>query len=156
MKGTTIVPLYTRVAPKASRPFLRLMSLLAVVLAGMNAYAATIKCGAICTETWDLVGSPYIVTCDTTVGSGCTVTIDAGVEVRFQAATDLTVQGTLDVNGTSGSPVLFTSDSPTPAPGDWDYIDLRGNALATFDFATVEYADFGIYMLDGSVATLNS
>jgi hypothetical protein len=131
------------------------MPFLVVILVGMHAHAATTKCGAICTENWDLVGHPYIVTCDVTVGSGCTVTIDAGVEVRFQAATDLTIEGTLDVNGTSGSPVLFTSDSLTPAPGDWDYIDLRGTASATFDFATVEYANYGIYMLNGSVVTLN-
>jgi len=126
-----------------------------VVLAGMSSQAATPKCGGICTESWNLAGSPYVVTCDTTVGAGCTLTIDAGVEVRFQASTDLTIEGTLDVNGISGSPALFTSDSVTPASGDWDYIDLRSAAIATFDFATVEYADRGIYMLNDSVATLN-
>ncbi len=126
-----------------------------VVLAGISPQAATNKCGAICTESWNLAGSPYIVTCDTTLGFGCTLTIDAGVEVRFQASTDLTIEGTLDVNGSSGSSVLFTSDSLTPAPGDWDYVDLRSNGNATFDFATLEYADRGIYMLNNSVATLN-
>ncbi len=154
MRTSRFAPLLPRAAVAALRRSTRLLSLLAVVLVGVNAHATTV-CGSICNETWDLVGSPYVVTCDTTVGAGCTLTIDAGVEVRFQTLCDLTVEGTLDVNGTSGSPVLFTSDSLTPAPGDWDYIDLRGTATATLDFATVEYADRGVYALSGSVATLN-
>jgi hypothetical protein len=134
---------------------LRFLTVLAVVHAVSPVDAQTVKCGAICNETWSLVGSPYIVTCDTTVVVACTLTIDAGVEVRFQTNTDLTVEGTLDVNGASGSPVLFTSDSLTPAAGDWDFIDLRVTGSATVDFATVEYADRGFYMLDGTSTTLS-
>jgi len=116
MKGARIVPLFDRMTARASRPLIPLVSFLAVVLVGMHAYADTIKCGAICTETWDLVGSPYIVTCDTTVGAGCTLTIDAGVEVRFQAATDLTIEGTPRTDAFHGG-VTVVHGGATVEPG---------------------------------------
>lgn len=80
---------------------------------------ATDKCGAVCDETWNAAGSPYVVTCNVTVGAACTLGIDAGVEVRFQPATGIEVWGTLDVNGASGNEALFTSDAGSPAAGDW-------------------------------------
>ena len=86
---------------------------------GSQSVWATDKCGAVCDETWNLAGSPYVVTCDVTVAAGCTLTIDAGVEVRFQSGTGLQVSGILDVNGASGSEVLLTSDAAVPAVGDW-------------------------------------
>ena len=52
----------------------------------------TIPGGVLGTDTWDLVGSPYIVEGDITVASGATLTIEGGVEVRM-ASTDAAAAG---------------------------------------------------------------
>lgn len=58
-----------------------------------------------------------------------TVTFDAGVEYRFSSDAFMVVGfgnsiGTLSVNGELGNPVVFTSGAATPAPGDWDGLQL--------------------------------
>jgi len=125
--------------------------------------------GVILTDTtWDLAGSPYVVTVaaggSIVVGGDATLTIEAGVEVRFEPGLALLVgwtawgPGTLVARGTEQSPILFTSDQPEPTPGDWSRIDCLDQAAdATFDdnenyqsgcvleHVTVEYAGAGDY-----------
>lgn len=69
-------------------------------------------------------GEPFLV--GGTDGSLATLTIEAGVELRFQPNTGLRVLspggqpgGTLVAQGTADAPVVFTSNSATPQPGDW-------------------------------------
>ena len=101
--------------------------------------------GPILTDTtWGLAGSPYVVTVaaggSIVVGGDATLTIEPGVEVRFEPELALLVgwsawgPGTLVARGTEQSPILFTSDQPDPAPGDWSrivFLDLATDA--TFD-----------------------
>jgi hypothetical protein len=78
--------------------------------------------------TWDLAGSPYILTGDIDVTSpdDPVLTVEAGVEVRFNSNASLRIgnntysenMGGLMVQGTEADPVLFTSNAATPAPGD--------------------------------------
>jgi hypothetical protein len=90
--------------------------------------------------TWDLAGSPYIVTGDVTVDAGFTLTIDPGVQVRFNGLYMLTVLGTLAAEGEAGQPVVFTSNLGTPAPGDWGVIDFRSSsAYNRLRHVTLEY-----------------
>jgi len=75
------------------------------------------------------------VTGDVYIPPGRTLTILPGTVVRFAVRSDsvnhlrgenncpapkaeLIVEGTLNAQGTEGKPILFTSDSATPSPGD--------------------------------------
>lgn len=85
-----------------------------------------------------------------TVPAGQTLTVQAGAIVKFNGPGDsLTVNGTLDVNGTSGSPVIFTSiqddaaggdtnanGAVAPAKGDW-----RGLSFLTADSSTLDWCE---------------
>lgn len=92
--------------------------------------------------TWALADSPFEVTSNVTVSSPATLTIEPGVVVKFDAGTNLTILdgATLTANGTTGSPITFTSikddsvggdlngdgTATTPSPGDWDGIYIAG------------------------------
>ncbi|MEK7214492.1 MAG: right-handed parallel beta-helix repeat-containing protein, partial [Chloroflexota bacterium] len=107
--------------------------------------------------TWSTAQSPFVLTGNVFVSSGVTLTIEPGVVVRVQAGKALRVEGTLVARGTSGQPLTFTSDSASPARGDWVGIQFTDSSTdATFDasgnytggsileYATVEYAGGGV------------
>ncbi|MDZ7599717.1 MAG: hypothetical protein U5J82_15880 [Desulfobacterales bacterium] len=88
-----------------------------------------IAAAASANTTWRRSDSPYIVTADVTVRGTSTVaavlTIEPGVEVRFMPGTGLTIgcgtyKGALAARGTEAARIVFTSNSDTPAPGDWE------------------------------------
>lgn len=80
-----------------------------------------------------------------------TLTIEAGVTLRFpkdgrmlMAAerSDAPGKGVLRALGTAAAPVVFTSTSPEPSPGDWGGLQFEGapDANTTIDHARIEYA----------------
>jgi predicted outer membrane repeat protein len=82
------------------------------------ARADTTVCGPITVDTtWISAGNNYIVTCDVSVNVGITLTIEPGVVVKFEPGTSLLVAGELIAQA-----AIFTSNSPTPAIGDWGQI----------------------------------
>ncbi len=103
--------------------------------------------------TWDLAGSPYIVTGSILLDSSFTLTIDAGVTVKFNAGTSIQIGGILRAIGTTSLPITFTSNSGTPAAGDWGYI-LFNNKSTDYDtvnttgcimqYCIVEYGGGGV------------
>ncbi len=139
-------------------------SLLGALACAMpSASADTNVGGPILTHTtWNLAGSPYIVTSSIIVGNGATLTIEPGVEVRFNATLGLQVgyasfppSGKLVARGNAGAPILFTSNT-TQQPGAWarvyftDYAvdavyDGQGNYVSgsILEYVTVEYAGAG-------------
>ncbi|PXF60373.1 MAG: hypothetical protein C4B58_00625 [Deltaproteobacteria bacterium] len=103
-----------------------LLSFLALFLApGQVVLADTDVGGTISSDTtWDISGSPYIVTSSVFINGSATLTIDPGVQVRFNPNTYLQVghynPGTLVAEGTEGNEILFTGDSEHP----WYYINF--------------------------------
>jgi RHS repeat-associated protein len=126
-------------------------------------FASTSVSGTInVNTTWNTAGSPYLLSGAVSVASAKTLTVDAGVVVKFQSGAALTVNGTIDVNGSSGSPVIFTSikddaadgndsggdGATTPQPGDWASLSISGTG-STFDWANLRYGGSGSSKLNG-------
>jgi hypothetical protein len=103
------------------------------------------------TQTWPHLGIPYVTTDNITVAGvdAPELTLAAGTVVRFGADFGLYVakgdRGGFIVDGTADKPVLLTSDSATPAPGDWRGVHLLGDTTNTarISHATIEYAGAG-------------
>ncbi|MCX6277408.1 MAG: cohesin domain-containing protein [Bacteroidetes bacterium] len=72
--------------------------------------------------TWNLAGSPYIVTSYVTVNNGVTLTVDSGVTVKFNDGQYMLVYGVM--NATDAT---FTSNNASPVPGIWSYIQTGGS-----------------------------
>lgn len=84
-------------------------------------------------------------------GKPVTLTVEAGVEMRFVSGSGINVQthtsdkpstAVLRVLGDAARPVVLTSDSATPAPGDWRGIWYGGipSANNRIEHARIEYA----------------
>ncbi len=121
--------------------------------------------------TWDLAGSPYILTGNVTVSGSAlpVITIDAGVTVLFNTGAALIIghgssasyAGGLVVNGNSEYPVVFSSNQAVPAPGDWSYVRTLACCLAgqlSFNYAIFEYggSSTALFEVNGSSPTLNN
>jgi len=97
--------------------------------------------------TWDLAGSPYIVTGNTTVQAGQTLTIQAGVTVRTSPGVAFQVYGTLYAAGQPTQPVTFTSRSDSagggPQPGDWVGLFAQSGSIVTLEHTNMRHGGGG-------------
>jgi len=93
--------------------------------------------------TWDLTGSPYIVTGEVVVFEGKTLTIDPGVVVKFDSGISLELRGKLVAIGTFTEQITFTSNASSPAQSDWVGIIVLGTEPPTGegDQITMEYCN---------------
>ena len=77
-------------------------------------------------------GTEYCLTSALIVPEGITLTIEPGVVVKATTGSDVYVAvqqgGTINAEGTSSSPIVFTSKSSTPNPGDWGGLIVLGRA----------------------------
>jgi nitrous oxidase accessory protein NosD len=89
-------------------------------------------------------GSPYTFTEHVYVEEGVTLTVEAGVEVQFSSSRWIYVGGTLIVNGTSVSPVHFTT-SNTPGFNRWQGIYVNSTGRVEFQWTNVSYSYYGFY-----------
>lgn len=80
-------------------------------------------------QVWRECDSPIIVTGGVVVESGTTLQIEPGVEVRFAANAALSVNGTLIARGTRDKRIVFTSNAPVAAPGDWKGIRFSDTSV---------------------------
>jgi hypothetical protein len=101
--------------------------------------------GSIVTDTvWSPAGSPYHALKSVTVKEGVSLTIESGVTVEFAEAATLRVQGSLFVRGSSPDDVLFTSDKPEKARGDWPALEINSDlGRAEIRGLTIRYAGRG-------------
>jgi hypothetical protein len=97
----------------------------------------------------------YIVTGNITVPSGQTLTIQQGTNIKFNGYYSITVDGSLIANGTSLSPILFTSNLPIPSPGNWDRINVNGNG-SVFNFCIFDYFTRGLNIYYSSPIVTNN
>ncbi len=90
---------------------------------------------------------------DIVVYPGATLTIDAGTVIRAAPNRDIHGMkdanhidiinyGEINANGTSSQPVVFRSDSSTPAAGDW--YGIRNYGDLTMSHCTIQYAVVGL------------
>jgi len=104
-------------------------------------------------STWDISGSPYIVTGYLTVANGATLIVDPNVEVQFNNNQRMYVNGAL--NATNAT---FTSSDPSPYPGIWQYIQFGNSTYSGQGLllsCQFEYAQ-KLYVYNGTVTINNS
>jgi parallel beta-helix repeat protein len=77
-----------------------------------------------------------------TLNNGAVLTISPNTSVFFANGTSLTVNGTINAQGTSTSPIRFTSATGT-TPGLWNYV-LVQNGNSIFKYCTFQYASAGL------------
>jgi hypothetical protein len=79
----------------------------------------------------------------TTIGNGATLTIEPGVKLSFDPDAMLYIEhGRIAAKGAADAPILFTSTSGRPAPGDWAGIRFSDQTMAEtiFDHVVIEGA----------------
>ncbi|MEZ0006125.1 hypothetical protein ABH942_001488 [Flavobacterium sp. 28YEA47A] len=80
-------------------------------------------------------GTLYTLRGSTYVKPGVTLTIPAGTKIEadasFQEVAFLAIEkgAKIIAQGTAANPIVFTSNSPNPAPQDWGGIVICGNAI---------------------------
>ena len=87
---------------------------------GSNSIA--ISGGSIDTSgVWQFPGIPYTITDDVIVGNESSLTIAPGNVIQFQDTNDaLIVNGVLHAIGQSDRTIIFTSDTTSKGPGQWE------------------------------------
>ena len=103
-------------------------------------------------------GNEYHVIGDISVSSGETLIIEHGVTIKFMDYYSFNINGTLIANGTETEQILFTSGQQFCNPNDWNEIKFKdsSNDNSIISYATIEYADYGIFCKDSSPTLSNN
>ena len=114
--------------------------------------------GAIVSDTtWQASNSPYLVNADIIVDQGATLTIEPGTVVQMGAGLSFAVKnGALNAKGTAALPIVWTSASGTPAPGNWGQLIFgpgTNSAATIVEQAQIRYGS-GV-RIDSASPTLN-
>jgi len=120
--------------------------------------------GTITTDTWwNISGSPYIVVGDIRIMSNAVLTIEPGVVVKVNGpysirvgSSTTIVYSALVAKGSSSDMITFTSNKPSPSPGDWLGIKFErpynnpwgGNYDSCLEYCVIEYAATGVTAYD--------
>jgi PKD repeat protein len=129
----------------------KLFSLVIFTMTSMNIFSQTYVSGDV-SGKWTKEYSPYIITTGVTVMKDSTLTINPGVEVRFNLNAYLQLYNSngLVALGLKNSPIVFTSNEQTPAPGNWGGVYISGtDKKVKLKNCIFEYAITGIYCKAG-------
>ena len=113
-----------------------LLAAMCVTISSTSVLGQTYVCGHITDNTtWDLAGSPYILTCTYVwVDSGVTLTIEPGVEVQ-NGGQEINVKGVLEASGASFVDTVPTNTiavaSGLPSPPSIPKINSAARPRAT-------------------------
>jgi hypothetical protein len=124
-----------------------------VVWASGAAWGTDINNNIIEDTTWTLAGSPYVIVRTTVeVRLGHTLTIQPGVVVAFEPGRAIAVDtgSSIVALGTAENNIVFTSNSPSPAVGDWAHVQLTGSPGSSFSYCVFEYAVEGLFLSTSS------
>ena len=125
------------------------LSMILIVLS----YCSLLQAEAL-TENTIYPSGDYQVTEDIVVPAGMSLTIEAGAVLRFAANIKIQVNegGLLFINGKNEAPILLTSI--TALPSSWQGIQVDGERATSadiqIDFATIEYAKYGVIYNQGA------
>lgn len=133
-------------------------------------HASTIVDADITTNTtWDISGSPYIISTDIFISEGATLTIGEGVIVKFDYGTQVVVLGQIVATGSSNSPLVFTSlydDSirgdddgipdTTGSPTDYVGFVFNGGSTGEFSYILMKYSLGGMSVENASLSISTS
>lgn len=86
----------------------------------------------------------YRLTGNVVVQAGATLTVEAGARVEANADRVLRVQGNLVAVGTEDAPVVFTSLENSPAPYDWQGLEILEGARLELTHCEISYANVGV------------
>ncbi|MGE5397458.1 MAG: hypothetical protein ACM3MK_07995, partial [Chitinophagales bacterium] len=70
--------------------------------------------------TWDVAGSPYLITGRVIIDAGKTLTVNPGTVVKVNQACGIEVNGTLNAVGTAEEKIYFTDVRDDSVGGDSD------------------------------------
>ena len=109
--------------------------LILILISAFGANAQTNINGIIAEDiTWTNSNSPYIIDGNLLINSEVTLTIEAGVTIKFDKETTLQINGELIAVGSQSEPIVFTSNSTIPQPGDWNNIHFTASStMANYD-----------------------
>lgn len=121
--------------------------------------------GPIATSTTWVTGGVYVINGTVTINSGVTLTIEDGAIIKFlNTSSGIIVNGEMVAEGTSESPIYFTSykddsiggdtnldsSATLPSSGDWKEIKVGSGGILSAEYAVVRYG--GAY--PGSTANI--
>lgn len=138
------------------RTILGLLLILIIATASASANRSYYQQDITSDTTWSRADSPVVIYGNVSIDDGAILTIEHGVEVLFEKVTgdggfrdgsELYVKnGSLIVLGNELDPVVFSSNSYMPSPGDWGCLVVEGNNIINLKYAVVEYAKVGLYL----------
>lgn len=127
--------------------FNTLITLLFTVVLFTSTQAQTIISSDEVSGIWSKTKSPYIVQGRPRIEANKSLIIQAGVEVRFEADAQLRAYGssTIIADGTAEAPIIFTSASNNPQPGDWESVLVSDTETrCSFSFCEIEFSTVGL------------
>jgi urease beta subunit len=121
----------------------RVMRFVLISVLGLTASFGQTISGSIASDTTWTAGT--VIADSVYVPAGKTLTVSPGTAVKFNPGKSLVVAGALVANGTSGSPITFSVNSGSPAPGSWNGIEFQNtsNVGSVFNYCIVSYAGGG-------------